>query len=87
METVKLNIDDNDIETKKGNSLLDASLEAGIYIPHLCHHPDLSPIGACRLCIVEVEGMEGLRPSCTTPAEDGMIVKTKNEKLNSLSNL
>ena len=87
METVKINIDGNEVETKKGNSILDASLEAGIYIPHLCHHPDLSPIGACRLCIVEVEGLEGLPTSCTTPVESGMIVKTKNEKLDHMRKL
>jgi NADPH-dependent glutamate synthase beta subunit-like oxidoreductase/Pyruvate/2-oxoacid:ferredoxin oxidoreductase delta subunit/ferredoxin len=87
LETVKLNIDGNDVETKRGNSLLDASLEAGIYIPHLCHHPDLSPIGACRLCIVEVEGIEGQPPSCTTPAESAMIVKTKNENLDQMRRL
>ena len=87
METIKLNIDGNDVETKKGNSILDASLEAGIYIPHLCHHPDLSPIGACRLCVVEVEGLEGLPTSCTTLAESGMIVKTKNEHLDRMRRL
>lgn len=81
METIKLNIDGKKVETRKGKSILEASLEAGIYIPHLCHHPDLSPIGVCRLCIVEVEGVEGLPASCITPAESGMIVQTKSEKL------
>jgi ferredoxin len=57
-------------------------LQAGIYIPHLCHHSDLHPIGACRLCVVEIEGMEGLHTSCTTPASHGMVVKTKSAEIN-----
>jgi len=87
LETVKLNIDGRDIETQKGKSILEASLDAGIYVPHLCHHADLSPIGACRLCIVEVEGLEGLPTSCTTPALNGMVVKTKSEKIDSMRRL
>ncbi len=86
-EMIKLNIDGRDVETQKGKSILEAALDAGIYIPHLCHHPDLPPIGACRLCIVEVEGIEGLPPSCVTPAEDGMIVRTKTEKIDSMRRL
>lgn len=81
MSTIKLNIDGRDIEAQEGKSILEASLDAGVYIPHLCHHPDLSPIGACRLCIVEVECMEGLPTSCTTPASDGMIVRTKTDEI------
>ncbi len=87
METIKLNIDGKDVETQKGNSILDASLGAGIYIPHLCHHPDLPPIGACRLCMVEVDGTDGLPTSCTTPVEIGMMVKTKSEKLDRVRRL
>jgi formate dehydrogenase beta subunit len=78
---IKLNIDDQDIEIQEGKSVLEAALGAGIYIPHLCHHPDLPPIGACRLCVVEIEGIEGLQTSCTTPAVGGMIVKTKSESI------
>jgi formate dehydrogenase beta subunit len=77
--TIKLTIDDSEVVTQKGKSLLEAALDAGIYIPHLCHHPDLPTIGACRLCIVEIESTEGYPPSCVTPAENGMIVWTKTE--------
>ena len=52
MSIIKLNIDDQDIEIQEGRSVLEAALDSGIYIPHLCHHPDLLPIGACRLCVV-----------------------------------
>lgn len=85
--TIQLNIDGRDIEAQQGNSILEAALDADIYIPHLCHHPDLEPIGACGLCFVEVEGVEGLVRSCATPAENGMVVTTKTEKAERLRKL
>jgi formate dehydrogenase beta subunit len=81
LSTIKINIDGQDIEIQEGRSVLEAALDSGIYIPHLCYHEDLLPIGACRLCVVEIEGMEGLQTSCTTPAVEGMIVKTKTERI------
>jgi NADPH-dependent glutamate synthase beta subunit-like oxidoreductase/NAD-dependent dihydropyrimidine dehydrogenase PreA subunit/ferredoxin len=81
LDTVKINIDGRDINTQAGSTVLQAALDAGIYIPHLCYHPDLEPIGACRLCIVEIEGTEGLPTSCSTPASDGMVVRTTSEKI------
>ncbi|HUL20193.1 MAG TPA: FAD-dependent oxidoreductase [Thermodesulfobacteriota bacterium] len=84
---IPLNIDGRDIETKKGRTVLEAALEAGIYIPHLCHHPDLTPVGGCGLCVVEIEGMEGLLTSCTTPAEEGMYVKTKSPHVDRMRRL
>ncbi|MBN1190185.1 MAG: FAD-dependent oxidoreductase [Dehalococcoidales bacterium] len=80
MDIIKINIDGQEVETQAGKTVLEASLEAGIYIPHLCYHPDLSPLGACRLCVVEIEGIEGIPTSCTTPVCPGMAVKTKTEK-------
>ncbi len=81
MGTIRLNIDGQDIEIQEGRSVLEAALDSNVYIPHLCYHPDLAPIGACRLCVVEIDGMEGLQTSCTTPAVEGMIVKTRSEKV------
>jgi NADPH-dependent glutamate synthase beta subunit-like oxidoreductase/ferredoxin len=81
LSTIRLNIDNQDIEIQEGRSVLEAALDSGIYIPHLCHHADLLPIGACRLCVVEIEGLEGLQASCTTPAVEGMVVKTKTERI------
>ncbi|MBN1468406.1 MAG: FAD-dependent oxidoreductase [Fusobacteriaceae bacterium] len=77
---MKLNIDGNDIEAREGVSVLEASLEAGIYIPHLCKHPDLEAIGGCRLCVVEIEGQDEIVPSCKMNATEGMIIKTNSEK-------
>jgi formate dehydrogenase beta subunit len=81
LETIAINIDGRDIEAPRGTSVLDAALNAGIYIPHLCHHPDLPSIGECRLCIVEVDGGESLLPSCSTPAASGMKVRTRTGKI------
>jgi len=79
--TVKLAIDGRPIEAKEGKSVLEVSLEGGVYIPHLCHHADLSPVGVCRLCVVEIAGASGLFTSCTTPVREGMQVRTKGEQI------
>ncbi|AGF58509.1 NADPH-dependent glutamate synthase beta subunit-like oxidoreductase [Clostridium saccharoperbutylacetonicum] len=80
MKDIKINIDGKEIITKEGKSVLDCALESGIYIPHLCHHPDLPELGACRLCVVENNGE--IVTSCTLKAEDGMVIKTQGEKIN-----
>jgi formate dehydrogenase major subunit len=72
---VTLTIDGQEITVPEGTLLLDAALQNEIYIPHLCHHPDLKPVGACRLCGVEIDGAP-MTMSCTTPAQDGMSVLT-----------
>lgn len=68
------------LEAPEGQNVLEAALEAGIYIPHLCHHKDLSPLGSCRMCVVEVEGM-GIIPSCTLMPEEGMVIQTDSSEL------
>ena len=87
METIRLIVDGRDIETQKGKSVLEASLDGGMYIPHLCHHADLSPIGACRLCVVEIDGMEGLQTACTTPVSERMVVRTKSDEIDHMRRL
>lgn len=87
METITLNINGHEVETEKGKSVLEAALEAGIYIPHLCYHADLPPIGACRLCVVEIEGVPETPASCATQAEAGMVVKTKTPKVDQMRRL
>jgi formate dehydrogenase alpha subunit len=81
METINLTINELKIKANKGMSVLEASLENEIYIPHLCHHPDLEPVGVCRLCMVEIEG-RGLTISCKTPVEEGMVIKTESPEIN-----
>lgn len=80
---LKLKIDDRNIEAVEGSSILQASLNAGTYIPFLCHHPDLTPTGECGLCLVEVEGNSDLVLSCNTPIVAGMKVITKSDRLKS----
>lgn len=77
MGKVNLQIDDYEIEADAGKSVLEAALEAGIYIPHLCYHPDLVPAGNCKLCCVSVDGK--LQQSCEVTAEEGMVIETKTE--------
>ncbi len=76
MNEINLNIDGRKVTAKQGMTVLEAALDNGIYIPYLCYSPDLKPHGGCRLCIVEIEGMEGMPTSCTTPASQGMVVRT-----------
>jgi len=77
-----IHIDGKKIEFEgKGESILDVARAAGIYIPTLCDHDELEPYGGCRLCIVQVEGMRGFPPACTTAAKDGMEVKTSTDDL------
>lgn len=79
-----ITIDGIRLEVEENKNVLDCALEAGIYIPHLCHHKDLSPIGSCRMCVVEVEGQSGSTTSCTLKAKDGMRIKTKTPELEQL---
>lgn len=71
---MRITIDGKEIEAREGQSVLEAALAAGVFIPHLCSHPDLEAKGGCRLCSVEIEGTEGAVPSCETEAKDGMKV-------------
>jgi len=79
MGTVKLQIDSYIIEAEEGKSVLAAALEAGIYIPHLCYHPNLTPLGNCKLCCVEIEGEQGVVQACEMTAAQGMVVRTQTE--------
>lgn len=82
-ETVTLTIDGQEVTAPKGMSVLQVALENDIYIPHLCHHPDLDPTGVCRLCMVEIEG-RGMVISCRTPADQGMVVSTETDQVRQL---
>ena len=73
---VNLEIDGQKVEVEEGTTILEASKAAKIKIPTLCYEENLSIYGGCRLCVVEIEGEETLKPSCATVVEDGMKVKT-----------
>jgi NADH-quinone oxidoreductase subunit G len=76
-EVVTVTIDDREVRVAKGVGLVEAGLAAGIEIPVFCYEPRLgAPLGACRMCLVEVEGMPKLQAGCTLTAQDGMVVRT-----------
>ena len=79
---MKITIDGKTIEAKEGSSILGAALAAGVYIPHLCSHPDLEAKGGCRLCSVEIDGVEGAVPSCMTKVEEGMNITINGPEAN-----
>lgn len=81
MEMVTLTINGQTVQAPKNSTILDAARSAGIYIPTLCHHPELAPEGACRLCVVEASGARSLVASCVYPVAEGMVVKTNTPKV------
>ncbi len=83
-KVVNLTIDEQQVTVPEGTTVLEAARQAGIYIPTLCYHPSLTPFGACRLCIVEIENLRGFPTSCTTPVTEGMVVKTNTTQLQQL---
>lgn len=77
---MKLEINNRTVEAHDGDTLLAAARRAGIDVPTLCHYEGLPPSGACRLCVVEVEGHRGLVPSCAFPAAAGLKVRTHSAR-------
>src|SRR5436190_23472569 len=75
---MNLTIDERPIEVPLGATVLDAVNRLGITLPQLCKDPDRAPLGACRTCLVHVDGMRGLPAACHLPARDGMAVSTEH---------
>ena len=80
-ELITLTIDNQEVKTPKGSTILEAARNAGIDIPTLCFLKNVHQTGDCRMCIVEVEGRRGFTTSCITKAEDGMIVRTNTPEI------
>ncbi len=78
---VTLTIDGKEITTEWGTTILQAARENGIYIPTMCYLSKVEPIGSCRMCVVEVEGVDGLILSCMEKAVDGAVVRTAGDRL------
>jgi formate dehydrogenase major subunit len=83
-KTVTLTIDGVSVSVPAGTSVMAAAMSMGTKIPKLCATDSLEPFGSCRLCLVEIEGRRGTPASCTTPAEEGMIVRTQSDTLHTL---
>src|SRR4051812_14975151 len=76
-----LTIDGRDVGAAATETILEAARDNGVYIPALCHLEGLTPVGACRLCLVEIEGSARLQPACVTHVGEGMRVTTQSERL------
>lgn len=81
MAEVTLRINDRQVTAQKGRTILEAALANGIEIPNLCYDVRLSPTGACRLCLVQVDGAGGVQTACTTEIQPGMIVRTETTEI------
>jgi NADH dehydrogenase/NADH:ubiquinone oxidoreductase subunit G len=81
MGEIRLTINGAGVKGEKGATILQTAKEANIRIPTLCHSPDLSVSGGCRICVVEVEGWPRLVASCHTPISNGMVIHTHSAKV------
>ncbi|MFH1175230.1 MAG: [FeFe] hydrogenase, group A [bacterium] len=77
---MEITINNKKIKCEQGETILDVAKREGIIIPSLCHHPDLPVKANCRICVVEIDGMEKLQTSCSTKVKDKMIIKTDTDK-------
>jgi formate dehydrogenase major subunit len=83
-KTITLTIDGQSVTVPDGTSIMRAAMELGTKIPKLCATDMLEAFGSCRLCLVEIDGRPGTPASCTTPAANGMVVRTQTERLKRL---
>lgn len=81
MTTVTITIDGREVKAQAGQTVLEAAAAVGIDIPVLCHHPAVEPIGACRICLVEIERQRALQPACTFPVSDGLVIQTESPRV------
>lgn len=84
MKTVSLVIDGKSIHADAGTTILEAARKSGIEIPTLCYHSRLRPLGHCRLCVVEVEGVAAPVTSCDNEVQEGMVVTTSTPQLEAI---
>ncbi|MBV8955919.1 MAG: NADH-quinone oxidoreductase subunit NuoG, partial [Solirubrobacterales bacterium] len=84
---IQLTIDGREVQAVEGAMLVDAAKQGDVEIPYFCYEPKLgNPVGACRMCLVEIEGIPKLQTSCSTPVKDGMVVNTHTERVRHAQN-
>jgi NADH-quinone oxidoreductase subunit G len=81
METVTLTIDGRQVTVEKGQTVLQAAIEAGISVPYYCYHPGIGVDGSCRVCVVKIEKMPKLQTSCSMVCTEGMVVSTRDPEV------
>jgi bidirectional [NiFe] hydrogenase diaphorase subunit len=81
MSVITLQVDGRDVAVPAGAMLLQAIRAAGLSVPTLCHLDGLDPVGACRLCLVELEGSQRLLPACASEATEGQVIRTDTAQL------
>jgi NADH-quinone oxidoreductase subunit G len=86
-KTIQLTIDGREVLAAEGAMLVDAAKAGDVEIPYFCYEPKLgNPVGACRMCLVEIEGIPKLQTSCSTPVKDGMVVHTQTDRVRHAQN-
>jgi NADH-quinone oxidoreductase subunit G len=84
---IQLTIDGREVEAIENSMLVDAAKQGDVEIPYFCYEPKLgNPVGACRMCLVEIEGIPKLQTSCSTPVKDGMVVHTETDRVKHAQN-
>jgi len=78
MSTLTIEVNGRKVEAKKGETILSALKREGVKVPTLCYLENLAPSGACRMCVVEVEGSANLVPSCSFPVAEGMKIRSNS---------
>src|ERR1700737_4880716 len=86
-QTITFSIDGLEVQAPENIMLADAAKHGDIEIPYFCYEPKLGePVGACRMCLVEIEGIPKLQTSCSTPVRDGMVVHTTTDRVKTAQN-
>ena len=85
-DTVNLTIDGQAVEAPKGMLLIEAAKLIGLDIPIFCYEPRLKPVGACRMCLVQIEKLPRLQTACTTPVAADMVVHTTTNEVKQAQN-
>src|SRR3712207_9463628 len=82
IKTITFTLDGREVRAPENAMLVDAAKYGDVEIPVFCYEPKLGqPVGACRMCLVEVEGIPKLQTACSTPVKDGMVVHTQTERV------
>lgn len=85
-DDIAITIDGKEVRAKPGTNVLQAAMDAGFYVPYLCYYPEMKSFGACRMCVVEIDGPRGTATlaSCTVPVGPDMVVRTKTDSVTDL---